>query len=460
MRSQNSLRYALSAAVLLLLPQAPVRAEGLLEALADTYTGNPRLLSARALLRATDENVPLALSAWRPSVSFTGDLGIQVTDAFSPAGAKNNSFTEPGDVRFSVTQPLFRGFRTIADTQRAENVVLAQRARLLATEQTVLLDAINAYMNVVRERALLDLSNANVEVLRKQLQATQDRFRVGELTRTDVAQAESRLQSAIADQVNASGRLTSSIATYVNVIGHEPGDLVFPAELTGLPANVALAVEDARVNNPNVVAADYDERAANFSVELVRGELYPSLSLSGTATYNTDLKPARPLRTTDVLTEALTATLSVPLYLSGSVYARLRGAKETDSQKLQDLANARRVAIEGATSAWEGLQTALATVSANEAAVRSLEIAFEGVQEEARVGARTTLDVLDAEQELFQGRVNLVKVRRDATVAAYTVYAAIGRLTAKNLGLSVTAYDPTEYYNRVRNRWAGADIDR
>lgn len=457
MRSDKILRYGLAVAVLLLLPEVPVRAEGLVDAMADAYAGNPRLLAARAKLRATDENVPLALSGWRPSISTAADLGLENTDRFLPTGRTTNSFGIPADLKMTFSQPLFRGFRTTADTERAENLVLAERARLIATEQAVLFDAVSAYMNVVRDRALLDLSTANVEVLRKQLQATEDRFRVGELTRTDVAQAQSRLQRSIADQVTARGALTTSIANYVNVVGHEPGDLKFPADLTGLPKGEAQAIEAARSGNPNVIAADYDLRAANKSVDLVRGELYPSLSLNGTMVFAGDLNPDP---TTETLTETVTATMTVPLYLAGSVYARLRGAKQTASQRLQDLANAQRVAVEGATSAWEGLQTALATVVAFEAEVRALEIAYEGVQEEARVGARTTLDVLNAEQELFNGRVNLVRVRRNAVVSSYQVYSSVGRLTAKELGLPSSTFDPTEYYNRVRNRWAGADIDR
>ncbi|MSO70850.1 MAG: hypothetical protein EXQ88_02350 [Alphaproteobacteria bacterium] len=450
------LRFGLVVAVLLLLPEAPVRAEGLIEALADTYASNPRLLAARARLRATDENVPVALSGWRPSISATGDIGLENVDRYLPTNRTTNAFGIPGDLKLAFSQPLFRGFRTTADTERSENLVLAERARLVATEQTVLLDAVTAYMNVVRDRAVLELSTANVEVLRKQLQATEDRFRVGELTRTDVAQAQSRLQRSIADQVTARGTLTSSIATYVYVVGHAPRDLAFPLPPTSLPNDEAQAIEAARAGNPNVIAADYDERAANKSVDLVRGELYPSLSLNGTMSYGADLNPA----TTETLTETMTATMTVPLYLSGSVYARLRGAKQTASQRMQDLANARRVAVEGATSAWESLQTAQATVVAFEAEVRALEIAYEGVQEEARVGARMTLDVLNAEQELFNGRVNLVRVRRNAVVSAYLVFSSVGRMTAKDLGLAGTAYDPSEYYNRVRNRWAGAEIDR
>jgi outer membrane protein len=457
MRSRVTLRCVLAATVLLLVPEAPVRAEGLLEALADAYTTNPRLLAARARLRATDESVPLALSGWRPTVSIVGGMDFENSIRFPSGRTKTEEFGVPADLRLTVSQPLFRGLRTVAETERAENQVLAERARLVATEQTVLFDAVSAYMNVVRDRALLDLTVANVEVLRKQLQATEDRFRVGELTRTDVAQAQSRLQRAIADQVNARGNLTNSIANYVNVVGHEPRDLTFPAPLTGLPAGEAQTIEAARTGNPAVLAADYDERAANKTVNLVRGELYPTLSLNGNVTYGTDLKFDDD---TETLTETLGATLTVPLYASGSVYARLRAAKQTASQRLQDLNTAQRAAVEDATSAWESLQTALATVAAFEAEVRAQEIAYEGVQEEARVGARTTLDVLDAEQELFTARVNLVRVRRDAVVSAYEVYTAMGRLTAKDLGLTVTAYDPTEYYNRVRNRWSGGNIDR
>jgi outer membrane protein len=428
-------------------------AETLIEALADTYTTNPGLQAQRARLRAVDEQVPQALSNWRPSVTVSSRYTLSETQRRGLVDVDTRS--NQHSVQLNLSQPLFRGFRTQAATARAEQRVAAERARLLSTEQRILFEAISSYMNVVRERAVLELNQSNVDVLRRQLEATEDRFRVGELTRTDVAQAQSRLQRAVAEQVNARGNLTSATAAYVNVVGHTPGDLAFP-ELPGdTPPTEQEATDAARSDNPDVVAADFDERAARRDVDLVRGELYPTLSLNGTLSHSLEMDGPD----TQVNTESLTANLSVPLYQSGGVYSRLRAAKQTSSQRLSLFMNAQREAVERATRAWENLQTALANIEAFESEVRAQEIAHEGVQEEARVGARTILDVLDAQQELLDSRVSLVRVQRDANVASYELFSAVGRLTAQDLSLPVDRYDYSAYFDNVRNRWFGANID-
>ena len=428
-------------------------AETLIEALADTYTTNPGLQAQRARLRAVDEQVPQALSNWRPSVTVSSRYTLSETQRRGLVDVDTRS--NQHSVQLNLSQPLFRGFRTQAATARAEQRVAAERARLLSTEQRILFEAISSYMNVVRERAVLELNQSNVDVLRRQLEATEDRFRVGELTRTDVAQAQSRLQRAVAEQVNARGNLTSATAAYVNVVGHTPGDLAFP-ELPGdTPPTEQEATDAARSDNPDVVAADFDERAARRDVDLVRGELYPTLSLNGALSHSLEMDGPD----TQVNTESLTANLSVPLYQSGGVYSRLRAAKQTSSQRLSLFMNAQREAVERATRAWENLQTALANIEAFESEVRAQEIAHEGVQEEARVGARTILDVLDAQQELLDSRVSLVRVQRDANVASYELFSAVGRLTAQDLSLPVDRYDYSAYFDNVRNRWFGANID-
>ena len=452
MRSDRTVLCLLAVAIFF---YGPAAAETLAEALADAYLTNPQLLAARARLRAVDENVPQALSNWRPTVSMNGNTQVQQQDR-TLNGVNTSNTAWPAGLSLSLSQPLFRGLRTLSETERAEYQVLAERARLADAEQSVLLAVVTAYLNVVRDRAVVDLNASNVEVLRRQLEATEDRFRVGELTRTDVSQAQSRLQRAIADLVTARGALTSSIAAYVNVVGHGPGELEFPPPAANLPPSEESTIESARVDSPPVIAADYDERAAQSNVKLVEGELYPTVSLNASTAYNTDFG----VHELDTFTETLTATANVPLYTAGSTYSRLRASKQTASQRRQDYLSTQRDAIETATRAWEALQTGLASVEAFEAEVRAQQIAYEGVQEEARVGARTTLDVLDAEQELFNAQVNLVRARRDATVASYSVFSAIGKLTAAALGLDVLIYNERDYYDRVRNRWFGAAIDR
>ncbi len=437
--------------VILTTVSAP-HAENLIEALVDAYTTNPGLQAERARLRAIDERVPQALSNWRPTVTINGKLGLERADRTSAAGVKTVTNGEPRSADLTISQPLFRGFRTHAQTERARQQVVAQRARLVASEQDVLLDAVTAYMNVVRERALLELNISNVRVLERQLEATEDRFQVGELTRTDVAQAESRVQRAVANRVNAEGELTSAIAGYVNVIGHEPGDLEFPANLGGLPAAETDAVDAARVNNPDVISAEFDERAAQADILLVRGELLPTLTLNGSISRNDDGADR-----TEATTRSLTASLKVPLYQSGAVFSRLREAKQTASRRRSEVADSQRGAIEQATRAWDSLVTARARITAFEAEVRAQEIALDGVQQEARVGSRTVLDELDAEQELLDARVNLVRAERDEIVASHDLLSSVGRLTAEDLGLPVEYHNLTANYDRVRNRWIGAN---
>ncbi len=439
-----------SALVIFATPGA--RAETLTEALVDAYQTNPGLLAQRARLRAIDERVPQALSNWRPTVTISGRIGVDHADKISAVGVKSETNGEPRSADITISQPLFRGFRTVRQTERAKSQVAAQRARLLASEQNTLSDAVTAYMNVVRERALLDLSEGNVQVLERQLEATRDRFEVGELTRTDVAQAESRLQLAIANRVNAEGNLANADAVYIDVIGHEPGDLAFPSGPSGLPASGDDAIEAARVNSPGVVSADFDERAALADVSMVRGELYPTLTLNGTVSQNEDGAV-----TTETTSRSLTATLRIPLYQSGAVYSRLREAKQTASQRRSDVVGSQRDAVREATRTWESLATARASITAFEAAVRAQEIALEGTEQEAQVGSRTVLDVLDAEQELLDARVSLVRAERDEIVASFDLLSAMGRLSAEALMLPVEYYDFVAHYDQVRSLWIGAN---
>jgi outer membrane protein/adhesin transport system outer membrane protein len=422
----------------------PAAAETLEEALAAAYANNPTLQAARAELRATDELVPQALSGWRPTAAINGQIGQEWEDT-SDVGSETLT---PRSAELSVTQPLYRGGRTVAGTAQAENLVLAQREVLLSVEQDVLLQAVAAYMDVLREEAVLELNINNEQVLLRQLEAARDRFEVGEITRTDVAQAESRLSGATAQRIAAEGQLTSSRAIYRQVIGDTPGTLVQAGPAGELPASADETVA-ASAGTPNVRAAEYAERAAREGIDVVFGELLPSLSLTGSLSTGED--QSRKNVSTD--SAAIIAQVTIPLYQAGGVTSRVREAKQRVSQRRQDIEVQRRLAAQTATTAWQALETARAQIQSFEAQVRAAEIALEGVQQEAAVGSRTVLDILDAEQELLNGRVSLVQARRDEVVASYQVVSAVGRLTALELGLPVEAYDSERYYQEYRDTW-------
>jgi len=426
-------------------------AQSLEEALAAAYVNNPTLSAARAALRATDEEVPQALSGWRPTVSLSGYSGTAAIRSPSSGGTNKGQHRDPKSAELSVEQPLYQGGRTVAATRKAENRVEAARARLASTEQSVMLDATTAYMNVVRDQAVLELRVNNEQVLRRQLQATEDRFQVGEVTRTDVYQAEARVAGATADRIQAEGDLEVSRAQYRNIVGETPGRLQAPPVPADVPVNVDGAVGEALSNNPDVRAAGFDERASADAVTEVRGELLPSVTLSGSASKDYDTAGENTRQTT----YQARVSVSVPLYQAGSTYSRLRGARQTVVENRQNLEAERRNAIEAVTREWETLVTARAAIEAFRAQVTANEIALDGVRREAAVGSRTVLDVLDAEQELLDARVNLVRAQRNLIVAIYGVKSATGALTARALDLPVDYYDPQEHYREVRDRWAG-----
>jgi outer membrane protein len=354
-----------------------------------------------------------------------------------------------------VEQPLYRGGRTVADVARAEAEVQAQRARLHSVEQEVLLAAVSAYMNVWRDEAVLQLNINNEKVLARELEATQDRFDVGELTRTDVAQAESRLARATAERVGAEGNLTASEAVYQEVIGNPPevSSLEAPETLANLPGMQDQVVDAALDNNPDVISARFDESAADHQIAVSRGQLLPEVFLTGEARHSENFGSSS--NQTDVVKGALAAT--VPIYQQGRVSSEVRQDKQISAQRAREVEASSRGAERLAINAWAGLETARAQSESFRSEVRSTEIALEGVRQENAVGARTILDILDAEQEFLDAQVNLIRARRDEIVAGYTVWAAMGLLTARDLGLDVEPYNPEDDYLAVRNRWFGLD---
>ena len=427
-----------------------VAGQTLEDALVAAYLTNPNLEAQRAALRATDELVPQALDGWRPTLGV--DSGVAYNDIDSSIGGDNFTSTSNS---LTLDQELYSGGETVANTERAERLVRLERARLQAIEQDVLLDAVTVYTNLLAAQAVLDFAIQNESRLTRQLQATRDRFEVGEVTRTDVAQAEARLSGATADRVQAEGALSVAEADYRRVINQEPGTLVVPQPLGALPANELEAQQLSEVANPNIVAAQFDLAAARSEVDVARSALLPRLSVRGELTYTDD-----PTATLEWRRDAIVgANLRVPLYQGGGEYARVRQTKQTVRQRQNDLEAAFRAVRNEVTNSWESLVTATTRIDSIAAQVRASEIAVEGSRQEALVGQRTTLDVLDQENDLFQAQVDLVQARRDQIVASYRLKAAIGELTVVGIGLPVEPYESEAYYADVRNRWIGLGGD-
>jgi outer membrane protein len=435
---------------LILLALGDANAQTIEDTLITAYRNNPTLLGQRAKLRSTDEGVPQALSDWRPSVEITGSAGLEGIN--NSIATDRGQHREPRSLGVTLTQSLYRGGRTLASTREAENTVHAERARLSGTEQDVLLDAATAFLDVFRDEAVLKLNINNEQVLKRQFEATRDRFEVGEITRTDVHQAEARLAGAAADRIESEGNLEASRATYQNIVGMSaPRGLKAPARAYALPDDKVTANMAAAVDNPVVVSAEFDRKALEDRVDEVRGELLPTLSVSTEATRAFESSS----QTGRLDTAKLTLNLTVPLYQQGEVFSRLREAKQDVAEQVQIVDKARRDAIEEATRAWESLVTARARVKSFKAQIKANVVALEGVEREAQVGSRTVLDVLDAEQEMLDSRVAHVRAQRDELVAVFELKEGMGQLTAREMRLPVEYYDSTGHYRGVRNKWFG-----
>ena len=429
-----------------------VRAETMNEALASSYKVNPRLDAARATQRATDEEVPRALSGYRPTVTGNADTSFERNTTRPPTVL--NGDTNPRGYNVQLVQPLFQGFRTVNDVSESEATVRAGRETLRSVEQSVLLEAVTAYMDVVRDQAIVRLRENNVTVLTRDLRATQDRFNVGEVTRTDVAQAQARRAAAVSALDLAKSNLQTSRATYERVIGHPPSNLVEPKPSGQVPKTLENSSEISARENPAVVAALYREQAARHAIERIRADLLPSAQF--TATYQKRFDESVGIDAQETM--ALTGRLTVPFYTGGEVEARVRQAKHTHVGRLQEIEQARTEVLAQVVAAWSQLIAARAQLESDQASVDANRIALAGVREEERVGQRTLLDVLNAEQELLNSEVNLVTTKRNLVVASYNVLSTIGRLNAQELGVSSLVYDPEQHYLEVRGKWGNVNI--
>jgi len=420
--------------------------ETLEDALIAAYTTNPGLDARRAGLRATDEGVSQALSGWRPTVTVNSSYGFQNVD-----NGISSTSSSPLAGQLTLSQPVYTGGQVSNQRSQADALVQQGRAGLVSTEQDVLLATVTAFVNVRRDEEVVLLNENNVKVLRRQLRASKDRFEVGEATRTDVAQSRARLSRAQSDKTQAEAQLTNSWANFERVVGHLPGILDDPPGLTGLPETLDDANRIAQVENPLIVAALFAERAADAGIGVAKSGLYPRVSIEGNYSYSTDV--TGPLR--DNEQASILGRLTVPLYQGGVVYSRVRQAEQSRSQRQREAADARRQVLENVTRAWAALTAARATNISNRAQVKANLIALDGVQQELLVGSRTQLDVLDAEQELLNSRVSLVRSLRDEYVAAHQLISSMGRMTVQAMGLPVTPYDPGVNYRRVRDKWFG-----
>jgi len=452
---------AIAAAVLFC---QPALADTLESALAYAYVNNPQLNSQRALVRATDEGVPTALAGYRPRASITANAGMQSLSttireigSTTALGAPASYFTQSGvnsphGVGATVTQNLLNGFQTANRTRQAEAQVFAARETLRNIEQTVLLNAATAYMNLLRDAGILELQRSNLEVLQEQLRQTKARLESGNVTATDVSQSEARLNVGRTQLFAAEANYASSRAVYRQVIGLDPGRLAPAAPVDRFtPHTLPAAIAAGIAQSPAVTTAQHNVDIAAHQVKVAEGALYPTLSLQGSVQKNYE----QTLTLLQTFNASGSLQYSAPLYQGGAEYAAVRQAKETQGQKQLDLSVARDQARMTVAQAWAQLEAAKQSIESTKAQVKAAEAALNGVREEARLGQRTTLDVLNAQQELVNARIALVGSQRDRLVNSYTLLAAIGRLAPQVLGLTVPAYDPQVHYHQVRDAWTG-----
>lgn len=457
---------AASVAVLLALIAATPReaiAETMESALAKAYAGNPQLNAQRAIVRQNDEGVAQALSGYRPNLSATATVAREYTNTTGvippippnlPNGVQYTvkGYTNPWTAGFAGQQTLFNGERTANQVRKAESQVSAARETLRMMEESLLLSAATIYMDMSRDTANLEVQQTNIRVLQRTLRDTKNRFEAGQVTPTDVAQAEAQLAAGEANLYAAESTLMTTRANYRRIIGVDPANLAPASPVDRLaPNNLNAAIAVGTAENPSVSAALYGVDVAQLQVKIAEGALLPTLALQGSVqqqSYSNILTP-------NLFVGAATLNLSVPIYQGGAEYSAIRLDKETVGQQRLNVDQVRDQTRANVVQTWGQLQAAKAEV---EAAVRQNEAserALNGVRNEAQAGQRTTLDVLNAEQALVNARVALIVAQHDRVVASYSLLSAVGRLTARELRLSVSVYDPMVHYQQIRDAWFG-----
>jgi outer membrane protein len=438
----------------------PALADTIEAALVRSYQNNPQLNAQRAQVRSTDENVPQALSGYRPKVAVTASAGYQYTDVLTTAGGTATQLVRtqvhganaPRSAGLTVSQTLFNGQQTANRTRAAESQVSASREGLRVLEQTVLLSAATIYMDYLRDSAIVEVQKSNVRVLEQTLKQTKDRFNVGEVTRTDVAQSEAQLAAGKTQLLTAEANLTTTRANFRRIIGDEPQALAPGSPVDRfLPPSLTGAVELGLTQNPNVTAAMFGIDVSYLQVKVNEGALFPTVTLQTSVqqSYEQTMTIFRSFGASTV------AQLSVPIYQGGAEYSLIRQSKETLAQQRLNLEQVRDQTRANVVTAWGQLVAGKAQVQSAQAQVTASEIALNGVREEAKAGQRTTLDVLNAQQALVNARVALVTAQHDRVVASYSVLNTVGRLSPIVLNLNSTTYDPSVHYHQVRDSWVG-----
>jgi outer membrane protein len=453
----------MTAVVLVLAAPSELAAETMQSALARAYQGNPQLNAQRAIVRQNDEGVSQALSGYRPTLSATASVGEQYTNTTGvfppvpptlPNGLSYTvkGYTTPRSVGVSGGQTLFNGQQTANNVRRAESQVSAARETLRVMEESILLAAATAYMDVSRDTANLEVQQNNVRVLQRTLKDTHNRFAAGQVTPTDVAQAEAQLAAGEASLHGAESTLMTTKANYRRIIGVDPANLAPASPVDRLaPTTLNAAVAVGIAENPSVTAALYGVDVAQLQVKIAEGALWPTLALQGSVQQQTFSN----ILTPNLFLGTVALNLSVPIYQGGAEYSAIRLNKEAEGERRLNVNQVRDQIQANVVQSWGQLVAAKAQV---EAAIRqndAAERALEGVRNEAQAGQRTTLDVLNAEQALVNARVSLIVAQHDRVVASYSLVSAVGRLSAQDLHLPVSIYDPMVHYQQVRDAWFG-----
>lgn len=437
-------------------------ADTLFIAMEKAYVTNPTLNAARAGQRVVDELVPQALSGWRPTIGVGGEVnrvsssqGVEIptADGIEDSVITNNATS--GSLAIELTQPVFSGFRTVEGTKAAEARVDAGRQGLLESEQQVLFNVVQAYMDVYAGRQIVVLRKQDVAALQEQVKASNERFAVGEITRTDVAQAEARLAESESALVDAQTKLARDVAFYIQMVGNEPGKLSYP-KVTKLPKSMQSALDTAGEINPRLLAQSFVEVAAKSDVGVARSGLLPSAGLTAAATVES---PDLAQDDNSQQAALIGASFSMPLYEAGLVYSQVREAKQRASQRRIEVIEIARDVRKAVVQSWNAYVGLGQIIKNTRTQVRAAQLALDGVQAEYQAGTRTTLDVLDAQRELVFAQVLQVTAEKNRVVAGYQLLASIGHLTASHVGLKVPIYNPEENYRQVRGKWIGTDAN-